>query len=82
LRTDRRALLGSTANVGAPQALDDGDVEALNVDRAAARVGVSRTFLYEHISSGSLPTIKLGKRRLVRVEALRRWLKSLESRAA
>jgi len=26
--------------------------------------------------------VKVGKRRLVRVEALRRWLKSLETKAA
>jgi excisionase family DNA binding protein len=56
--------------------------EALGVAEAAARAGVSRTFLYERISSGELPTVKLGKRRLVRVEALRLWLKSLESHAA
>ena len=43
---------------------------------------MSRTSLYERISSGELPTVKLGKRRLVRVEALRGWLKSLETKAA
>jgi excisionase family DNA binding protein len=60
----------------------DTAAEALSVEEAASAAGVSRTFLYERISSGELPTIKLGKRRLVRVEALRRWLASLESRAA
>jgi excisionase family DNA binding protein len=57
-------------------------LEALSVAVAAARVGVSRSFLYLHIASGALPTIKLGKRRLVRIEALHLWLKSLETRAA
>ena len=56
--------------------------EALSVEQAASTAGVSRTFLYERISRGELPTIKLGKRRLVRVEALRSWLKNLETRAA
>jgi excisionase family DNA binding protein len=56
--------------------------EAESVGDAARRAGVSRTFLYERISSGELPTVKLGKRRLVRVEALRGWLKSLETKAA
>ena len=59
-----------------------GHAEALSVPEAAARAGVSSTFLYERISSGELPSIKLGKRRLVRPEALRRWLASLETRAA
>jgi excisionase family DNA binding protein len=59
-----------------------GVAEALSVPEAAARAGVSRTFLYERISSGELPTIKLGKRRLVRVEALSQWLKSLERSVA
>ena len=57
-------------------------LEALSVAAAAARAGVSRSFLYLHIASGALPTIKLGRRRLVRLEALRLWLKSLETRAA
>ena len=48
------------------------------MEEAARRAGVSRTFLYEHIGSGQLPTIKLGKRRLVRLEALRAWLRHLE----
>ena len=60
----------------------DACAEALSVGEAAARAGVSRTFLYGRISSGELPTVKAGKRRLVRVEALRRWLKGLETRAA
>jgi hypothetical protein len=33
-------------------------------------------------SSGELPTIKLGKRRLVRVGALRGWLERLERKPA
>ena len=48
---------------------------------AAARAGVSRSFLYGRIASGELPTVKCGKRRLVRVETLRRWLASLETGA-
>jgi excisionase family DNA binding protein len=48
---------------------------------AAARAGLSRTLLYERISSGELPTVKVGKRRLVRVTTLRRWLESLEQGA-
>jgi excisionase family DNA binding protein len=56
--------------------------EALSVAAAAAHVSVSRTFLYEAISSGALPSVRLGKRRLVRVEALQNWLKSHETKSA
>lgn len=56
--------------------------EAISVVEAAARAGVSRTLLYEAIGTGALPSVKLGKRRLVRVEALRRWLEALETTAA
>ena len=54
--------------------------EAVAVAEAARRAGVSRSLLYEAIGAGSLPSVKIGKRRLVRVEALRRWLASLETR--
>ena len=56
--------------------------EAESVPAAARRAGVSRSFLYERIASGELPTVKCGKRRLVRVATLRRWLASLETGAA
>ena len=55
--------------------------EAVSVDEAARRAGVSRAFLYERLAAGELPSIKLGKRRLVRVEALRAWLASHEQSA-
>jgi excisionase family DNA binding protein len=82
VKTFRSKLMGSAAS--SPQ---EGEVAqcqplAVSVEQAADQAGVSRTFLYERISSGELPTIKLGKRRLVRVEALRRWLLSLETWAA
>ena len=58
------------------------EAEAESVAEAARRAGVSRSFLYERVASGELATIKCGKRRLVRVETLRRWLASLETGAA
>lgn len=61
---------------------NSGSPEAESVAEAARRAGVSRTFLYERIAAGELPTIKAGKRRLVRVEALRAWLLRLETRQA
>jgi excisionase family DNA binding protein len=56
--------------------------EAVSVEEAARRAGVSRAFLYQRLASGELPSIRLGKRRLVRVEALRAWLLGHERGAA
>lgn len=64
--------------------------EVLNVVEAAARAGVSRTLLYEALTPALaerrgwpvLPSIALGGRRLIRLEALRAWLASLEDREA
>lgn len=60
--------------------------ETLSVAEAARRAGVSRTLLYEAISPRMarergwplLPSIVLGGRRLVRLQALRAWLLALE----
>ena len=41
---------------------------------AARMAGVGRTKLYEAISEGELESVKIGKRRLVTVEALKAWL--------
>lgn len=46
---------------------------------AARLAGVGRSTIYLAITSGELPSIKLGKRRLILVEALLAWLKSHEA---
>lgn len=56
--------------------------DAESVADAARRAGVSRTLFYELIAAGEVATIKLGKRRLVRVEETQNLLKRLERRAA
>lgn len=43
---------------------------------AARLAGVGRSTLYLALKSGALPSIKLGKRRLIRVDALEAWLDS------
>jgi excisionase family DNA binding protein len=53
----------------------------VSVPEAAIRAGVSRAFFFELIRRGEVPTVKLGRRRLVRIEALRSWLKGLEARS-
>ena len=41
---------------------------------AARLAGVGRTTLYAAIGAGALRSIKIGKRRLITIEALRAWL--------
>lgn len=41
---------------------------------AARLAGVGRTTIYEAIGAGVLKSVKIGKRRLITIEALRAWL--------
>ncbi|MEO1019366.1 MAG: helix-turn-helix domain-containing protein [Pseudomonadota bacterium] len=56
--------------------------EAVGVSEAARLAGIGRSTIYVAISSGALASVKIGKRRLVRMQALRDWLASLEAKAA
>ena len=51
---------------------------AVSVEDAAAMAGIGRTTLYAAIGAGSLPSLRIGKRRLIRVEALRDWIAAHE----
>lgn len=51
---------------------------AVSPAEAARLVGIGRTTLYAAISSGELSSLKLGKRRLIVVAALRAWLQGHE----
>lgn len=56
------------------------DREALDVPDAATAAGISRSKLYALIREGEGPrTFKVGRRRLVRRQALQAWLEQLES---
>lgn len=50
---------------------------AYRVDEAAEAVRLSRSQIYELIRSGQLRTIKLGRRRLVPVQALTDYINGL-----
>ena len=54
----------------------------LSIDEAASRTGLSRSFLYEQIKAGALSTIKVGKRRLVHVQAVDDFLSAHAAGAA
>lgn len=47
---------------------------ALDVPEVARRLGISRSFAYELVASGRLPSIRLGRRVLVPVDQLERLL--------
>lgn len=51
---------------------------SLTIDEAAAAVGVGRTLIYEEISARRLKITKLGRRTLLRVEELQRWMRDAE----
>jgi excisionase family DNA binding protein len=45
---------------------------------AARRAGLSRTSIYQALADG-LPSVKVGRRRLVRLQALKDWLAAREA---
>jgi excisionase family DNA binding protein len=53
---------------------DSVGVLAVAPAEAARLAGVGRTTIYEAIGAGALKSVKIGKRRLITIEALRAWL--------
>lgn len=53
---------------------------AVSPAEAARMAGIGRTRLYESLSSGDLPSFKIGSRRLIRIRDLDAWLSSFEVR--
>ena len=52
---------------------------AIPVSEACVLVGISRSKFYELLNEGAVPSVKIGRRRLVRVADLDRWLATLPS---
>jgi excisionase family DNA binding protein len=46
---------------------------AYRVDEAVRASGLGRTFLYEHMASGELPSVKIGRHRLILHHELERF---------
>lgn len=57
-------------------------VTLFTIDEAAAQLRVSRWSVYNLIRSGQLQTIKIGRRRLVPLDALTECLQHLKELAA
>jgi excisionase family DNA binding protein len=58
------------------------DITLFTIDEAAAQLRVSRWSIYKLIRSGQLRTIKIGRRRLVPIDALNECLERLKELAA
>jgi len=57
---------------GAPQRL------LLRVPEAAEQLGIGRTKIYEMISTGELPTIRIGRAVRISASALQKWVELRE----
>jgi excisionase family DNA binding protein len=55
--------------------------EAVSIDETCRLTGIGRSKLYQLIADGTLPSLKIGKRRLVRLATVRRLLVDLERAA-
>lgn len=55
---------------------------AVSPSEAARLLGIGRTKIYEEIASGCLRSAKIGKRRLITVDAIKDWLAAREAENA
>jgi excisionase family DNA binding protein len=77
---DRHEIQSAAVHYGLPLvAPAAAEPEAVSVKEAARRAGVSRRTIYEALTSGALPSLRIGRRRLVRLAALRTYLADLEA---
>lgn len=54
---------------------------AVSPDEAARLAGIGRTSLYAAMAKGDLKSIKIGTRRLIKIEAIHEWLASYQTDA-
>jgi excisionase family DNA binding protein len=52
----------------------DPTLVALTVEEAARRIGIGRTKMYEYVTSGEIPSVKIGRLRRIPVEAVAEFL--------
>ncbi len=53
---------------------------AYSITQACEAAGVNKDTLYSAINQGELQSLKIGRRRLIRVESLSEWLEELEAK--
>lgn len=71
----KASSLSRTALPHDPATLEPGAIDVL---AACRMLGISRTKFYELLNDGTVPSFKIGRRRLVRPETLRQVLAALE----
>jgi excisionase family DNA binding protein len=54
----------------------DATLVGLTVAEAARRIGIGRTKLYEYVTSGQIPSVKIGRLRRIPAEAVAEFLTS------
>jgi len=55
---------------------------AYAIPEAIEITGIHKDLLYAEINRGNLRTVKVGRRRLIRAEALEQWLKDHEKKTS
>jgi excisionase family DNA binding protein len=58
--------------------INDIDIRLISVREACKRLGIGNWAIYQQISKKALKTVKIGKRRLVSLNALNEFISSLE----
>ena len=69
---------GVPVNLGESPSPTKAEPLAVSPAEAARLSGLGRTTIYAALGSGGLKSIKIGKRRLIALDALRSWLLSHE----
>jgi len=55
------------------------ELRAFSVDQAAKALGLCKNSLYPYIHNGQLPSYRIGRRRLIRRDALEKFQERLEA---
>ena len=61
--------------------VDHVEKQVYSIPEACEAAGVNKDTIYRGINTGQLQSLKIGRRRLIRMEALSKWLKDLEDEA-
>jgi excisionase family DNA binding protein len=54
----------------------------LSLDEARQQLGIGRTTLYQQMKGGKLAYVKIGRRRLISVKAIERYIERRENKEA
>ena len=55
---------------------------AYSIEDGAAQLGIGRTLMFDLVRRGSVPSIKVGKRRLIPARALSEWVERQQAEQA